>query len=134
MRQPFYFGETNMNIQPMSVLCITPPHMLQEIIRNGSSTQRDIALRTLITSEQMRGQRHVMKSVAAFMGIAATTENKQRLIYDAKNGSTLPGTLVISEGDLTSSDPAVNETYDGSGVTYDLYLDIPQRRNNEDSL
>ncbi len=107
-----------------SILCITPPHMLQEIVRNGSSTQRDIALRTLITSEQMRGQRRVMKSVAAFMGVAAATGNKQRIIYDAKNGSTLPGTLVRSEGDLASSDPAVNEAYDGSGVTYDLYLDI----------
>jgi Zn-dependent metalloprotease len=112
-----------------SVFCITPPHMLQEIIRNGSSTQRDMALRTLITSEQMRGQRRVMKSVAAFMGKAASTGNKQRAIYDAKNGSTLPGTLVRSEGDAPSNDPAVNEAYEGSGVTYDLYFDIYGRNS-----
>jgi len=112
-----------------SVFCITPPHMLQEIIRNGSSTQRDMALRTLITSEQMRGQRRVMKSVAAFMGKAASTGNKQRAIYDAKNGSTLPGTLVRSEGDALSTDPAVNEAYEGSGVTYDLYFDIYGRNS-----
>jgi hypothetical protein len=54
--------------------------MLQEIVRNGSSTQRDLALRTLITSEQMRGQRRVMKSMAAFMTAAAQTGNKQRTI------------------------------------------------------
>lgn len=107
-----------------SVLCIVPPHILQEIARNGSATQRDLALKTLITSEQMRGQRRVMKSMSALMTTATISGNKHRTIYDAKNGSTLPGTLVRSEGDLTSSDPSVNEAYDGSGVTYDLYFDI----------
>lgn len=112
-----------------SVLCITPPHMLQEIVRNGSSTQRDIALRTLITSEQMRGQRRVMKSMAAFLKTATPAGNKERAIYDAKNGTTLPGILVRNEGDLASSDPAVNEAYDGSGITYDLFFDIYGRNS-----
>jgi Zn-dependent metalloprotease len=107
-----------------SVFCITPPHMLQEIVRNGTSTQRDAALRTLITSEQMRGQRRVMRSMAAFMGKVSATGNKQRTIYDAQNGNTLPGTLARNEGDPASADPAVNEAYDGSGVTYDLFFDI----------
>ncbi|MFN8381314.1 MAG: M4 family metallopeptidase [Anaerolineales bacterium] len=99
--------------------------MLQEIVRNGSATQRDLALRTLITSEQMRGQRRVMKSMSALMIASALPGSKKhRTIYDAKNGSSLPGTLVRSEGDLDSSDPAVNEAYEGSGVTYDLYFDI----------
>ena len=112
-----------------SVFCITPPHMLQEIVRNGSSTQRDIALQTLITSEQMRGQRHAIKSMAAFMPVAAPKGNEQRSIYDAKNGSGLPGTLVRSEGGPPSTDPAINEAYDGSGVTYDLYFDIYGRNS-----
>lgn len=112
-----------------SIFCITPPHMLQEIVRNGSSTQRDIALRTLITSEQMRGQRRIMKLMATFMGIAVPAGNKQRLIYDAKNGSQLPGILVRSEGDPASTDPAINEAYDGSGVTYDLFFDTYGRNS-----
>ena len=112
-----------------STLCITPPHMLQEIVRNGSATQRDLALRTLITSEQMRGQRRIMKSMSAFITTIAPAGTKDRAIYDAKNGSTLPGTLVRSEGDLVSSDLAVNEAYDGSGVTYDLYFDIYGRNS-----
>ncbi len=112
-----------------SIFCITPPHMLQEIIRNGSSTQRDLALQTIITSEQMRGQRRAMKSMAAFMVKAASTGNKQRAIYDAKNGAQLPGTLVRSEGDPASTDPAINEAYDGSGVTYDLFFDTYGRNS-----
>ncbi len=112
-----------------SILCITPPHMLQEIARNGTATQRDLALRTLITSEQMRGQRRAMRSMSAFLAKAATTGNKQRIIYDAKNGSQLPGTLIRNEGDPATTDPAVNEAYDGSGVTYDLYSDIYGRNS-----
>ncbi|MBI5953251.1 MAG: M4 family metallopeptidase [Chloroflexi bacterium] len=112
-----------------SVYCITPPHMLQEILRNGTAAQRDLALRTIISSEQMRGQRRAIKSVAAYIARAATTGNKERIVYDAKNGSTLPGTAVRKEGDPASTDPAVNEAYDGSGVTYDLYLDIYGRNS-----
>jgi hypothetical protein len=60
--------------------------MLQEIVRNGSPAQRDLALQTIITSEQMRGQRRAMRSMAVYMGKAASasTGNKQRSIYDAK--------------------------------------------------
>lgn len=112
-----------------SIFCITPPHMLQEIVRNGTTTQRDLALRTIIASEQMRGQRRAMKSMTALMASAAPAGNKQRAIYDAKNGNSLPGTLVRSEGDPASKDPAVNEAYDGSGVTYDLYLDTYGRNS-----
>ncbi len=112
-----------------SIYCITPPHMLQEIVRNGSSVQRDNAMRTLITSEQMRGQWRVMKSMAAFMAAAAPAGNKQRFIYDAKNGSELPGALVRNEGDPASTDPAINEAYDGSGVTYDLFFDAYGRNS-----
>ena len=112
-----------------SIFCITPPHMLEEIIRNGSANQRDIALRTLITSEQMRGQRRAMKSMAAFMVKAVPAGNKERAIYDAKNGSGLPGTLVRSEGGPASTDPAINEAYDGSGVTYDLFFDAYGRNS-----
>ena len=88
------------------IFCIIPPHMLQEIARNGSPAQRDLALRTIITSEQMRGQRRVMRSMSAFITKAASTGNKQRTIYDAKNSSELPGTPVRNEGDPASADPA----------------------------
>jgi Zn-dependent metalloprotease len=67
--------------------------------------------------------------MAAFMTAAAPTENKQRTIYDAKNGSKLPGTLVRSEGGPASTDPAINEAYNGSGVTYDLFFNAYGRNS-----
>ena len=107
-----------------SIFCITPPHMLKEIVQNGTTAQRATAVQTVIASERMRGQRRAMKSMAPFMTKAAATGNKQRAVYDAQNGTQLPGTLARSEGGPASTDTAVNEAYDGSGVTYDLYLDV----------
>ena len=40
-----------------SIFCITPPHMLREIVMNGSPEQRDLALRSITASEQIRAQR-----------------------------------------------------------------------------
>ena len=50
----------------------------------------------------------------------------------AKNGSSLPGTVVRKEGDAATADAAVNEAYDGSGVTYDLFNEV-YRRNSIDA-
>jgi Zn-dependent metalloprotease len=112
-----------------SIFCITPPHMLREIVMNGSPEQRDLALRSITASEQMRGQRGAMtKNILSLMKPVAT-EMKQRIVYDAKNGSQLPGTVVRQEGDGPVSDVAVNEAYDGSGVTYDLYFEAYGRNS-----
>lgn len=107
-----------------SIFCITPPHMLREIILKGSSEQRELALRTITISEQIRGQRGAMtKAMLQHMQPIATGV-KQRIVYDAKNGSQLPGTPVRNEGDPATGDNAVDEAYEGSGVTFDLYNDI----------
>ncbi|MBI4381338.1 MAG: M4 family metallopeptidase [candidate division NC10 bacterium] len=102
--------------------CIVPPHMLKEIARRGSAGQQAWAWQTLTLSEQMRGQRLALSVIAA-MGTTATG-TKRRTIYDAGNGSRLPGRMVRGEGDPRSKDRAVNEAYDGSGATYDLYFTV----------
>jgi Zn-dependent metalloprotease len=76
----------------------------------------------------MRGQRQALADFsAATFRVAAG--GKDRVIYDAQNGSNLPGTVVRKEGDGPSADIAVNEAYDGSGITYDLYNNIYQRNS-----
>lgn len=107
-----------------SVLCITPPHMLQEIARNGTPEQREMAQRTLIASESLRAKRSAVRVRTAGAIRAAISVGKNRTIYDAEQGSQLPGTKVRGEGDPASADPAVNEAYDGSGFTYDLFLNV----------
>ena len=112
-----------------SIFCITPPHMLREIVMNGSPEQREIALRSITASEQIRGQRGAMTKNILSLIKPVAAEMKQRIVYDAKNGSQLPGTIVRQEGDKPVSDVAVNEAYDGSGVTYDLYFEAYGRNS-----
>lgn len=108
--------------------CILPPHMLKEIIRNGSERQRTFALQTLQISAQFRGQRQAVRDLAGVLSLAVAP-GKQRIVYDARNGSQLPGIPVRREGEPPVDDPAVNEAYDGSGLTYDLFHDVYGRNS-----
>lgn len=111
-----------------SIFCILPPHMLKEIIHNGSDAQRNFAMRTMETTAQFRGQRQAMRDFASVLSFALAP-GKERIVYDAKEGSTLPGTVVRREGDPATSDLAVDEAYDGSGLTYDLFSEIYGRNS-----
>ena len=113
-----------------SVACIVPSHILREIIQHGTETQRDRAWGTLATSEQIRGQRQTLVR-APVLGAVAPGQ-KHRTVYDAQTGYDLPGVLVRSEGGPTSTDPAVNEAYDGMGHTYDLYWEEFDRNSIDD--
>ncbi len=115
-------------INQCSVYGILPPHILREISQRGSPVQRARALQTIYAAEQVRTQRRMMKEFGALMDIVSAP-GKQRYVYDAKQGSTLPGTLVRKEGDPPVNDQAVNEAYEGSGTTYDLYYNTYGRNS-----
>jgi Zn-dependent metalloprotease len=110
------------------VNCFVPPHILKNIATKGTQNQKTLAIDTLKLSAQMRGQRQALAdfSTATFR---VAVGGKDRVIYNAKNGSSLPGTVTRKEGEGPTTDVAVNEAYDGSGVTYDLYNDIYQRNS-----
>jgi len=111
------------------VNCIVPPHMLEEIANKGTDSQKELAINTLKASEQMRGQRLALANFSGAVSKFSAVGGKERIIYDAKNGTTLPGTPVRKEGDAPSADVTVNEAYDGSGATYDLYKDVFNRNS-----
>ena len=46
---------------------------------------------------------------------------RNRKVYSANNGSSLPGTLKRSEGQAATTDTDVNAAYDGTGATYEAY-------------
>jgi Zn-dependent metalloprotease len=109
---------------------IIPSHIHENIARNGNERQREAAFQSLSASSRMRGQREFLTTFAV---LATTpTGTKRRTIYDGKNGLTLPGKLVRGEGSPKSSDTTVNEAYDGSGKTYDFYLNAYQRNSIDD--
>ncbi|MCC6554522.1 MAG: M4 family metallopeptidase [Polyangiaceae bacterium] len=49
---------------------------------------------------------------------------KNRALYSANNGTSLPGTLKRSEGGAATSDATVNGNYDLLGWTYDCYKNL----------
>ena len=109
------------------LLCIVPPHLLRHLARGLSRDLAERALHTLAVSERMRGARVVLGQVAA---LAVTPPGvKRRTVYDAGGVERLPGKLVRSEGDPPLRDRAVNEAYDGAGLTYDLYFQVYQRNS-----
>jgi Zn-dependent metalloprotease len=56
---------------------------------------------------------------------ARDTPEKKRTIYTANNTNRLPGNVIRREGDPpVAGDLAANEAYDGSGDTYDFYLEV----------
>jgi len=114
-----------------SIFCIIPPHMLQEIIERGSPAQRRVAMRNLTVSAEVRGHRRALTEFAA-LRVVALSDEKRRVIYDAENGTALPGKQIRQEGDPPSGDLTVDEAYDGSGATYDLFKEIFGRNSIDD--
>ena len=101
---------------------IIPPHMAERILENGSPEQKKKLGNYIRIAGQIRGQRQQLAEMTR-KGLAAAGEHK-RLVYDARNGSSLPGSLVRSEGEAATGDAATDEAYDGSGATYDLYKEV----------
>jgi len=101
---------------------IIPPHMAERILENGTPGQKRKAEAYIRVAGQMRGQRQQLSELSK--KAQPLVDERVRKVYDAQNGSELPGMLVRNEGDAPKGDAAVDEAYDGSGATYDLYAEV----------
>jgi Zn-dependent metalloprotease len=94
---------------------IVPPYLLEQLeqavddpnlrARYRQSLQHDAVLRT----------RPAAGTAAAAAG------GLQRAVYDAENGTTLPGRPARAEGEDQVEDEAVNQAYDGTGATWTMF-------------
>jgi Zn-dependent metalloprotease len=108
--------------------CIIPPYMLENITETGTAEQRAWAERTLDVSEDMRDKREAISKGEVPMPFSVdAVPGKSRRVFSADYGSALPGRLVRQEGDPLCGDPAVDEAFDGAGLTYDLFKNTYQR-------
>jgi len=117
--------------RPHPLQCILPPHMVDAIIQRGTPEQRDWAIRTQRITTQFRDERHT--AMAAARIARAVAGGKQRVVYTADFGTTLPGRQIRQEGQPPTGDLAVDEAYDGAGVTYDLYQNAYERNSIDGS-
>jgi Zn-dependent metalloprotease len=106
--------------------------MLEKMLESQDQRVRDAALRSIITSERIRGEREVLGPIRSAFAANAVGQLR-RSIHNA-NGqrlppSLLPGALVRSEGQANVTDPAVNRAYDGLGATYNFFKTVLGRNS-----
>src|SRR5512137_3089201 len=87
---------------------IIPPHMLKKIAQNGSASQKERALKSLMVSEKIRGRREAFGQFY----VATPTGAKCIRVYDALHAQDLPGKLISNPA--KSKDITVKEAYKGA--------------------
>lgn len=110
-----------------------PPHILSHLARNGNARERDFALRTLASDSTLRTSRLTFSLIGGLKlphpaGTLAPPQEK-RSVYDAANGSILPGKLLRAEGQPPVSDATANQAYDALGDTFNFYLKAFERNS-----
>jgi Zn-dependent metalloprotease len=107
---------------------IIPSSMLRKLAAAAANdTERQLLLDQVEKSAQLRGER--IGASLAGAGTNLPTGEKRRTVYDARHRTRLPGKLVRGETDAAVKDKAVNEAFDGAGLTYDFYFQILQRNS-----
>jgi Zn-dependent metalloprotease len=115
------------NAAPVS--CITPPHILERLLRSSDSVVREAAMDTLLTSVRLRTERQVRGS---FAGLAAPAHGR-RTVFDCKRSTFLSAAVLArSEDGGASADPTVNLAFDGLGLTRQFYLEVMLRDSIDD--
>jgi Zn-dependent metalloprotease len=103
--------------------------MLRSIYSNTSGERQARALASIVGTARLRGRREATLGATAAVMAAPAAGGKYRRVYTAENGSSLPGRLVVEEGQAPSTDVAANEAYEGAGATYDLFWEAYQRNS-----
>lgn len=123
-----------MRAQRFSLHCLIPPYILDVLSKSEDPAVRKQAVDAIEASATARAVRETLSTMPQMAAIPSPAAAKHRLVYDLKgrNFNALPGTLVRSEGQGPTRDPAVNEAYDHSGDTYDFYREVFKRNSLDD--
>jgi Zn-dependent metalloprotease len=110
--------------------CITPPHLLEKLLESSDSRIREAALKTLLATARLRGERSVRGFMAA---TAMAPAGGRRTVLDCANRTFLPSaTVVRTEDGPASSDRSVNDAFDGLGATREFYREVLDRNSIDD--
>lgn len=123
---------------------IIPPYVLEAMATSGEPALEVHAREALAHDEALRAGRRTGRSIApgapgapgaptapgrtaeagtepAPAPVEPQQPGPRRTVGDAEGRMVTPGTTVRSEGDPATSDPAVDEAYDGLGATWELW-------------
>jgi Zn-dependent metalloprotease len=107
---------------------IIPSSMLRKLAAAAASDhERQLLLDQVEQSALVRGER--IGASLAGAGASLPAGEKRRTAYDARHKTRLPGKLVRGETDAAVKDKAVNQAFDGAGLTYDFYWQVLERNS-----
>jgi Zn-dependent metalloprotease len=116
----------------MTVHHIVPPYLLEHLERTADdpnlraryrlSLQHDAVLRSRPAalgqgSVELEGPAQLEGTVQ----LEGDDAGARRVVHDAENGTSLPGTVVRREGEPAVADETVNQAYDGTGATWTMF-------------
>jgi Zn-dependent metalloprotease len=105
--------------------CITPPHLLKKLLENSDGKVRDAALRTIVSTSRLRGERNIRGLVAS---AAVASSHGRRTISDCRNTTALfAATVGRTEDGPAAADDSINSAFMGLGATRDFYSEILDR-------
>ena len=108
-----------------------PPFVLENLARAGIKNARLAIHQSELSREKRRGKLVEMEKFAGVTTAPAGTASRQ--VYDCQNKWQQRVKLVRGEGDAVTSDAAVNDAYDYSGVVRDYFKGV-LNRNSIDNL
>jgi Zn-dependent metalloprotease len=109
----------------MTVNFIIPPHLIQKLAETETDPDRRARW-----EQNLRHDHDIRDFRAQAQAATLTTEQPveppaeggpDRVVYDARNGTDLPGWQVRAEGESETGDVAVDQAYDGTGATWELF-------------
>lgn len=108
-----------------------PPYLLEHVAQAAPAHARQCAVLSRQITAQLRRQRALglLARADAPAADAQAAQVVQRRIYDARQGTALPGTLVRDEGAAATQDVAVTEAYDYLGATHDFFQTVYGRNS-----
>lgn len=116
------------------VCSFIPPYVLDRLAASRNEKVRRAALKTIDSSSAMRAVRRVLTTMPRMAAIPSSERKKERLIYDVRHGTDLPGRLALREGGAAADkDREVREDYANLGWTYDFFKKILARNSLDDN-
>ncbi len=117
---------------------IIPPYLIDRIRQGPPMAVSDTAgadwLQVANLDAQLRAERQrEANGLRVTPGDSRQSAVTDRTIYDAEQGTELPGRLVRREQDPPTADPAVDEAHAGLGATWDLFYQEYHRNSLDDA-
>ncbi|WP_166358885.1 M4 family metallopeptidase [Pseudomonas akapageensis] len=109
--------------------CIIPPYITERLAQSDDPQVRSQAIANLKADAGYRATRESAQAIATLLATLSPGQTRHRLVYTANDSGQLPGDLARAEGQGPSGDAAVDEAYDGAGITYDFYDQLFQRNS-----